>query len=254
MKIMMSSLCLLVCILAGCESLDFWQPPESTPQEYDRGLVILYPGSSNLHLEMVGFYTALKKSGIDLAIEVHPWGTFMESSSNLAHIPNDLQAQFKERARVEALRLAEYIRAHPDVPVTLLTFSGGAVFALDVGAALPDDTPVDRIIVMSPGVWTGFDVAPTLDHVRQDVISYYSDNEGGVYLVATTFGTADGYFTDPAAALGFQYQDPRLIQVPWTPDMARLGNGGGHLDYFLDTPFIQKYVVPWIITQRPDGQ
>lgn len=199
-----------------------------------------------MFIEVSGFYTAIEKEHLGMAMEVRPWGTFMEHDFD----PVGTQPLFKKRAKHEALRLADYIRAHPNSPVNLLTYSGGALFAFEVGAAMPADTPVDRIIVVNPGIWTNYDVAPTLDHVTHGVVSYYSSQDTGVNFIAGIFGTADAHFSDVASELGFSYQDPRLIQVPWTPEMAKVFNNGGHLDGFLNTVWIRQYIVPWLITEK----
>lgn len=236
---------LLLFSLTGCPALDVWRPPAPTPEEYARGLIVLYPGSSNMHIEMLAFYLALKEAGIDLAIEVRPWGDFLEHVFD----PIGTQPLFAQRAEVEAARVAEYVRAHPGKPVNLMTFSGGAVFAVLTAAALPQDAPVNRVILLSPGIWTGTPLAEALDRTTQGLVSYYSPGENGVYLVAQFFGTADGYFSEPAAALGFSTSDPRLMQIPWSEDMRAFGNNGEHLDYFFNIPWIKEYVVPWIITK-----
>lgn len=234
----------------GCPAIDVWRSPPATPEEYERGLLVMYPGTSNLNIEMLGFYTAMKEAGLDLAIEVRPYGEFMEHVFD----PFGSQPRFAERADVEAERLAEYIRAHPNSPVTLMTFSGGAVFTLLVGAAMPADAPLDRIIMMSPGVWKDYNVLPTLDHVTQGVVSYWSPREEGPKLIAQLFGTSDAHFSDPATSYGFTIQDPRLFQISWTPEMQAFGNNGEHLDYFFNTGFIEKFVTPWVITQKaPPG-
>ena len=244
------SVFLLLATQAGCPAIDVWRAPPALPEEYERGLLVMYPGTSNLNIEMLGFYTAMKDAGLDIAIEVRPYGDFMEHVFD----PFGSQPRFAERAVVEAQRLAEFIRSHPESPVTLLTFSGGAVFTLLVGAAMPDDAPLDRIIMMSPGVWKDYDVLPTLEHVTQGVVSYWSPREEGPKLIAQLFGTSDAHFSDPATSFGFTIQDPRLFQVSWTPDMQAFGNNGEHLDYFFNIDFIKQYVAPWVITQKaPPG-
>lgn len=236
----------LVLTQAGCPAIDIWRPPTPTPEEYARGLIVLYPGSSNLVIEQLGFYTALKEAGVDLAIEVRPWGQFLEHVFD----PIGTQPRFTAFAQEEALRLAEYIRAHPGVPVNLMTYSGGAVVVPQIAAAMPADTPIDRIIILSPGIAADFDLSGALDRTSSGIISYWSPAEQGVYLITEVFGLADGRFDHPAAALGFDTSDSRLTQVEWTPEMAELGNRGEHLDYFFNIPWIKQYVVPWVLTRK----
>ncbi|MCG8408974.1 MAG: hypothetical protein MI923_27530 [Phycisphaerales bacterium] len=233
--------------LVGCDALDVWRPPQPTAEEYARGLLVFYPGSSNLYVEGLGYYYGLKEAGIDMAIEIVPWSGFLTHQL----FPENAQEEIRARAREEATRIADYIRSHPDCPVTLMTYSGGALMALETAAAMPPDAPVDRVIVLSPGLWTHFDLGPALDGTTQNVLYYWSPHERDlVEFVARNFGTADGHFMDAAASLGFSHEDPRLIEVIWTPEMAALGNNGGHLDYVLNFDFIKGVIAPWIITHR----
>lgn len=242
-----SCLVVLLSILsAGCPAIDVWRPPAPTPEEYARGLIVLYPGSSNLVIEQLGFYTALKESGVDLAIEVRPWGQFLEHVFD----PIGTQPRFTEFARQEAARLSEYIRAHPGVPVNLMTYSGGAIVVPQIAAAMPADAPIDRIIMLSPGVASDMDLSAALARTSAGMIVYWSPREEGVYVITEVFGLADGRFDHPAAALGFDETDARLTQVEWSPEMAALGNNGEHLDYFFNIPWIKAYVVPWILTRK----
>jgi pimeloyl-ACP methyl ester carboxylesterase len=230
----------------GCNALDIGRPPPPTAEEYGRGLIVFYPGSSNMYIESIGFYNAFKEAGVDQAIEVVPWSGFLTHQV----FPETEVPAILEFARQEAARLAEYIRDHPKCPVTILTYSGGALMALETAAAMPADTPVDRVITMSPGLWRDYDLGRALDGTTQGVLYYWSPQEENVELVAAVFGTADGHFEMAAAGFGFSYQDPRLIEVVWTPEMAALGNNGGHLDYIVNIEFIKAVVVPWLATHR----
>lgn len=233
-------------MLTGCPAIDVWRPPTPTQEEYDRGLIVLYPGSSNLYIEQLGFYLAMREAGIDLAIEVVPWGEIMEHVFD----PTGTQPLFAARAQGEAARLAEYIRSHPGAPVNLMSFSGGAVMVYQVAAALPADVSVDRIIILSAGISSGTDLTGALDRTSQGIVNYWSPREQVVHLIAHVFGLADGQFSHPAASLGFELVDARLTQIEWSPEMASLGNNGEHLDYLFNAPWIQAYVVPWIVTHK----
>src|SRR5262245_18574781 len=61
----------LVASLSGCGEV--WTDPLSTPSQYDKGLIVMYPGALGSDSEMLGFYTTLRLAGIDQAIEVPQW-------------------------------------------------------------------------------------------------------------------------------------------------------------------------------------
>src|SRR5262245_861827 len=87
----------ILLVQTGCPAVDLWRPHPSTPEEYEKGLIVLYPGSSNMHIEVSGFYTAIEKKHLGLAMEIVPWGTFMEHDFD----PIGTQPLFKQRAEVE---------------------------------------------------------------------------------------------------------------------------------------------------------
>lgn len=231
----------------GCEAIDFWRPPTPTENEYQKGLIIFYPGSANLHIEGLGFYYAFRDAGIDLAFEEMMWQDYLEHFFTEDHA----QPKINANAVVEAERVSQFIRSHPDSPVTMVTYSGGAVFALRVAANLPDDTPVDRIIITSAGIWKGTDLTPALAHCTLGIVNYWSPRENGPILVSRLLGLADGSFMDPASSFGFDQTDPKLTQIMWTEDMIADGNNGEHLDFLINLPWLMKYIAPWVVTEKP---
>lgn len=233
-------------LATGCAAVDFWTIPLSEDSQYEKGLVVLYPGSANLRIEMSAVYEAIRAEGHDLAIEETIWGTWLEHFFE----PQASQPRFAERAAVEAARLSDYKRTHPDAPVTLVTFSGGAHFAFLTAAAMPDDVQLSRIITLSPGVGHDYDLLPALEHLSHGIVNYWSPLEYGPTIISNLFGLADGRFGIPAAAsTGFQLEHAKLVQISWTPEMRAYGNNGEHLDYFLNVEFLRAYIVPWVVTE-----
>ncbi len=98
-------------LLAGCGEV--WTDPLSTAAEYEKGLVVMYPGALVSDSEMLGFWGTFRLAGVDQAIEVAQWTT------PLSYELNAVEANRTSRASavIEAERLAEYIRAHPNSPV-----------------------------------------------------------------------------------------------------------------------------------------
>ncbi len=222
----------------GC---GLWTPPLPTDAQRENGLIVLYPGSFNTLTEMSGFHAAFREEGIDQAIEVVPWGGFMEHVFDPEFL-NSVQPWVK----AETARIAQYRADHPGKPVTLLGFSAGAMAAIMVTEQMPVGPQIDCVILMSPAVWRGYDLNPMLSNTGRGVIVYYSPLENLSIALTSVMGTADGHFEDPAAAFGFDSSHEKLTQVVWEPLMADFGNRGEHADYYLNVGWIRQFVVPWI--------
>ncbi|RIK65218.1 MAG: hypothetical protein DCC65_12895 [Planctomycetota bacterium] len=237
----------LLAIGAGC---DVWAPPAPTPAEYDRGLVVMYPGSTNTRSEMTGFHTGLRDAGIDQAIEVVPWALpFVRYV-----LPGTFLTDQRPWARAEAMRISAYRGTHPGVAVTLLGFSGGAMMAIMVAEELPEGIGVDSVILLSAGVSSGYDLTAMLEKSTGGAFVYFSPREEFALWLAQTFGTVDGDFQRPAAVFGFDMTHPGLTQLSWDAAMqAEFGNNGDHFDYFLNPAWIARHVAPWV-APAPPGQ
>lgn len=224
--------------MAGC--MEVWTDPLPTASEYDKGLIVLYSGALGSDSEMLGFYAALRLAGIDQAIEVPQWTTPVGFGID----PAVTFAQTQADAVVEAARIADYIRTHPTAPVTLFGFSAGSMYAMMVAAALPDDAPVDKIILISSSVSRKYDVGPALDRSNGGMVSYWSPLENTLRIWMALLGTTDQTRDDAAAYTGFDSTDPRLLQISWTPDMLRYGQPGEHSAYLFNIGWILDYIVP----------
>lgn len=226
--------------IAGC--VEVWHDPLPTATEYDKGLIVMYPGALASDSEMLGFYATLRLAGIDHAIEVPQWtspvGFGVDSAATFAQTQVD--------AVVEAARIADYMRAHPNAPVTLFGFSAGSMYAMMVAAGLPDDTPVDKIILISSSVSHKYDVVPALDHSKGGAVAYWSPLENTLRFWKALLGTTDQTWDDAAAYTGFDSTDPRLQQIQWTPDMLRYAQPGEHSAYLFNVGWILDYIVPHV--------
>lgn len=236
-------------MLPGCDV--FWLPPVPTDDEWQRGLVVLYPGDFNSDFEMAGFYNGLRAGGVDQAIEISHWSAPMESCFERDKFWED----FPGWAEQEARRLADYQVNHPGAPVTLLGFSGGGLAAIKVAEQMPPGTMVDRVLLLSAGVSPDYDLTAMLEKVRDRVIVYWSPREAQLgALLLQWLGTVDGNFEEAAAISGFSHVDEKLVQIEWSEEMAAFGNYGDHLDYFMNVPWISEYVASWVAPSAPPAQ
>ena len=225
--------------LAGCNP---WQAPEPTAGELDAGLVVLYPGAYNSQWEMSGFYEGLRAAGRGQAIHVAQWAGHLEQWLALA----GFFEMVRDWAKAEAARIAGYKAEHPGAPVTLISYSGGAMMAILVTEQMPEGTEIDRVILMSPGVSRHYDLGAMLARTVDGAVAYWSPVDDFAIGLVQSLGTVDGEFAEPAASFGFAATHDKLVQVRWEPEMAQYGNFGGHMDYLFLVPWIRDYVAPWV--------
>ena len=223
---------------------DIWRPPPSTPEQFESGLVVMYPGAANVYTEMAAWHDGLREYGVQHAIEVMPWGQPWDALTNLESL--DRNRGWSER---EAKRIAAYTDEHPDRPVTLIGYSSGAMIAIMVVESLPEQKHVDRVILMSATVSRDYDLTAMLENTRLSVIHYYSPADIFSEFVSLNLGATDRVFDLPGATVGFTIESDKLIQIPWSPEMRQYGNQGGHFDILFRTPFIRDFVGPWVAVE-----
>ncbi len=173
------------------------------------GLTLLFTGiqgKSHLELQMA---LGLADAGTPGRIEVVDWTT-----------GNPLLALYHLRAThlaVEAAaraveRVAAQRRTHPDAPIHLVGYSGGAYVLLLVLETLPAGVRVTSAALVAPAVSPFLDVAPLAAHAERGLFSFWSPWDvpilGGV---TTLFGTCDGWHAPSAGMLGFH---PEGLVVP----------------------------------------
>ncbi|HKQ46510.1 MAG TPA: hypothetical protein VJZ71_00390 [Phycisphaerae bacterium] len=241
----LKSLCIIFVFLSGC---DVWRPPTPTEAELDKGLVVMYPGSFNTTIEMLGFYEGLRQGGVDEAIELVQWAAFLDHYYD----PTGAQVRNDERARQEAARFAAYKQAHPDRPVTLLGYSGGAWFAILVAERMPEGTQVDRLILMSAAMHRSYDVSAALAGTREEIVLFWSPRDQFTQDRGVEENLADSTHGPPAASFGFDMQDERLMQIEYDPAWEQYGHYGEHADYLPLVGWIGQFVAPWV-AKAPDA-
>lgn len=225
--------------VSGCGILE---PSPPSDAELARGLVIMYPGALNSTFEMLGFYAGMRAAGVQQAIEIKPWAPPLLNFV----IPKDFVEYERPWAREEARRIAQYQRDYPGRPVTLLGYSGGAMVCILVAEELPAGHAIDRVIMMSPGVSTTYDLEPMLANTSGSAFVYWSPLDTVVNFATSLLGTLDGFFGPSAATLGFANDNPKLQQFQFGPQFAVFGNEGEHTDYAFSIEWISRFVAPWI--------
>jgi pimeloyl-ACP methyl ester carboxylesterase len=233
-------LSIAVILFAGC---DLWRPPPPTPEQLNQGLVVMYPGVVNTTTEMASVYAGLRDAGNEQAIEVVPWE--MPFANFL--MPTEFLASQRPWAKDEASRIAQYSAEHPGSPVTLLGFSGGAMMCILVAEEMPENTSVDWIIMMAPGVSPSYDLNPMLERTNRGAVVYWSAIDSFCSQITVSLGTLDGVFGPSAASFGFTTKSLKLTQIEWSSAFSQAGNDGGHTGSIASSSWIRDFVAPGIV-------
>jgi pimeloyl-ACP methyl ester carboxylesterase len=186
----------------------------------------------------------LRDAGVDQAIRIIEWGDRpLGSLSNLVSYERNL-----ERARSIANEIADYQRCYPGRPVTLVGYSGGAGIAVLAAERLPENTQVDRLILLAAALSRQYDLRRAQERCSGAIINCYSHLDWFVLDLGTRLlGTIDRKMTTAAGKCGF---DParlpgRVQQVAWIPQWRRLGNDGGHAGW-LGQVWSRELLARWI--------
>ena len=160
-------------------------------------------------------------------------------------------------ARTQGAKLAREIMERkalePTRRVVIAAHSAGCAVALAACDQLPIDA-VDRVLLMSPSVSTGYDIRPTLWSAKEGVDVFCSKKDWvALGFVVRVVGTTDNFWSGSAAGrLGFKpkkstsladIEAARLRQHFWSPELAWTGHTGGHHGVHAPT-FVQTYLMP----------
>lgn len=234
--------------LTGC-----WTPSPPTPQQLDRGLVILFPGIEGGPWQVEGPYRAFREAGVDSAIRAHNWKHLFGSLCNLIDIRRN-----RAMAAELAQEIAEYVRAYPRRPVDLVGYSGGGGLALFVAEALPDDVRLRNVVLVQAAVSPDYDLLAALRHMDGLVVNLYSERDRMIVGAGTElFGTMDRKRTKSAGHIGFDVEKavsdallrPRLVQRAWTRKDEALGHHGGHYD-IVQPGWNRAVIAPYLLTDQ----
>lgn len=194
------------------------------------------------------FVEALRRGGLPHELELFDWtdgarGIFALRRAQQSQAPSD-----KLAARIRA--------AHAEAPgrsIVLTGDSAGCGVLLQALGKLPADVHVQTVILASPAVSSGYDLAPALLHVRGHAYSFSSKSDWFILQWGTTiFGTVDRMHESAAGNAGFRAPadtraTPKLVQLPYDPSWrSRFDQPGGHSDP-LRAKFAEGYIAPLIL-------
>lgn len=227
-------------------------PPDlNTQARRNRGLVVVLPGIEGPSIWNRNLVQGLNDGGIDCAIERYDWGTPVPGGwlINLTDIEGNRAAADRFRDHVIA-----YMDEFPNRPVVLVGHSGGAGIALLTAERMPRDRPVSMIVLLAAAVGPEFDLRDALRGTSGTVLNCYSERDDVLLGAGTKIaGTIDRSHSDAAGKVGFTVPGPgdrefdrsyeRLVQIPWTVQMSKLGNAGGHTGW-TNRRFVRQWLAP----------
>ena len=217
-----------------------------TPERLQHGLVVILPGIEGEGRLSYRVRSGLLQSAVPSAIRIYNWGRPLPLIGPLINqmdvIGNRLAGQ-----RI-AQMIVVYQDSHPGKPVYIIGHSGGGGVAVFSAESMPDDRQIDGLILLSASISKGYNLTKALGRVRSGIVNFYSDGDVALLGVGTTlFGNVDGVRGPSAGYAGFDRTPARLYQIPWSQDMAAVGNKGGHADS-THPRFIRAYVADWVLT------
>lgn len=193
----------------------------------------------------------LRQGGVDQAIRPIAWDRPADPITNLTQVSRNL-----ERAGLIADQIVEYHHQFPDAPISLVGFSGGGGLAVLSAEALPEQFPLDRVILIGAALSPQYDLSAVLRRCRRGLVSFYSPQDWLVLDAGTRlFGTIDRQVVTAAGCVGFRDDQGRLLETPlltqiaWDRRWLRWGHDGSHLGW-LSEAWGREVLAPWL--HRPD--
>jgi pimeloyl-ACP methyl ester carboxylesterase len=195
--------------------------------------------------------TVVARSGLPLRVVAVMWG------HGPGAVPQDVQdqANHHDQGLILARNIMKYRQWNPGGKVYLISHSAGGAVLLAAANYLPPNS-VERIILMSPGVSSCYDLRPALRASRQGIDLFYSRMDSQLDLFIQMFGTTEGRGFAAAGLVGFTpvIASPadvqlyrKLRQHPWRLAYDDLHYYGGHFGLVSKT-FLSYAVLPMLLT------
>jgi len=242
---MRKGLGVLVVCLAGCATV----PPAAEPGLPDspKPVVIVADGAGDFRACSGTLRSTAAADGLNLEVV-----TFVWSHGYLRNVADQTDSN---HARNRGEMLAELVRWHlgrfPGTPVTLLGHSAGCAVVLSAAEQLPGGS-LDRLVLLSPSISEGYDVAPALMATREGIDVFVSDKDWvWLGLMVRILGTTDNPLAARAAGrFGFAVPAEgdianKVRMHRWSPDEQALGHDGGHFGFY-QPGYVREKLFPLI--------
>jgi pimeloyl-ACP methyl ester carboxylesterase len=222
------------------------------------GVVFLVGGAGGIENLHTFTRWAMKQAKLPHEIKHFDWthgkGRFVKDIQDTRHL----------LLKAEELRqqILKYHAEYPDRPIYLIGKSTGCFIVLWAAEKLPIAS-LEKVILLSPAVSPGYDLAEAISSIRTTLVSYRSRYDVFILDWATSIvGTADRQYSSSAGKKGFTKPVPplpehdvysRLIQIDWSLDKVWYGHLGGHLGNGMPL-FLFFEVMPLLKVERQLAQ
>jgi pimeloyl-ACP methyl ester carboxylesterase len=208
-----------------------------------------------------GVRQGLREAGYNAFGEMFTWETGLGPLAD-----QETSAEYKQgKGRDLARQIVEHSKTCPADPVHLIALSAGTAVAAYTLEALPDNNPVENVVLLGASVSSNHDLTQALRHIRGKLFIVTSSEDAVLKFLVPLTGTADRETGEagPAGLYGFiiptgasaetrRLYAEKVITVPWTAAFERVGNYGGHLDN-VNPEFVRDYVAPMVMQGRVPG-
>ena len=232
---------LALVLLAGC---DTEHDAYTQDIRQENGLVVILPGIEGTSGFNLDIRRGLHQAGCYRSIPIYNWGSPVPLVGMLIK-----QAGLGNRwsAQDIAKRITKYMDAYPQRPVYIIGHSGGGGLAVLIAEELPEDKPVDGLILLSASISKGYDLDKALARCRKGIVNFYNTGDVGLLGFGTTVvGNIDGSHGPSAGLTGFDYGSDKLYQVELSREITSPFGGTSH-SAATRPGFVSRYVAPWVL-------
>lgn len=241
--------------IAGCAG------PHAHRHELDQfGKVYFVDGAGGggvLTNKGAGVRVGLKAAGYPGDFKVFVWntglGVFVDQLASVKYK--------RQKAAQLAKQIVAYVASHPQRPVNVIAQSAGTAIAAFTLEALPEDHPVENVVLLASALSSHYDLTKALRRVRNRLYVLTSGKDAVLSVGVALTGTADrqfcgacaaglhGFHLPPAASEDTGRLYAKVENITWRSEFAKAGHFGGHTDA-VNSRFVRQYVAPLL---WPDG-
>ncbi|MCY2924254.1 MAG: hypothetical protein NT031_02250, partial [Planctomycetota bacterium] len=188
---------LAACLAAGCGG----NASFATPDRMDSGLVIILPGIEGESAFNRDIRRGLEATALRRAIPIRSWGPQVPLFGMIVNQTNFLGNRVIGASI--AKEIVAYQSQYPGRPVHVIGHSGGGGIAVFVAEALPDDHPIDGLVLLSASISSGHDLTKALSHCKNGIVNYYAPGDPLLSAGTALMGNVDGVHGAGAGLNGF---------------------------------------------------
>ncbi len=236
-------LCILLAIvlLAGC---DTEHDAYTQDIRQENGLVVILPGIEGTSGFNLDIRRGLHQAGCYRSIPIYNWGMPVPGIGMLI---KQVGLGNRWSAQSIAKKITKYMEAYPHRPVYIIGHSGGGGLAVLIAEEMPEDKPVDGLVLLSASISKGYDLDKALARCRKGIVNFYNTGDVGLLGIGTTIiGNIDGSHGPSAGLTGFDYGDDKLYQVELSRAITSPFGGSSH-SAATRPGFVSRYVAPWVL-------